>query len=212
MLVFYLGNDIFDNARSYPLQLNQPKPTFALNSSGELTVKSATENQGGRPSEVLPQLIFGKDYIAPAPFPLFPRTLTAIRIVQDPLDRLEFNPELFLERHRNSLSLTRQIIVAMRAIARESGAQFHLLLLAGRSFVEEPASTSAQFQDVFRTSLLQFAEAEDIPCFDASSFLRNHFNSSLKPLYFRNDGHLNSVGHEILADFIGDSLFPAAHR
>ena len=204
LLVLYLGNDIFDNARTYPLQLNQPKPVFSLDPSGELVLTEALHNKERRPSESLPDLIFGKHHFVPPRFPLFPQTFETLGLVDAPLESLPFSSEDFLQRHQDSLELTREIIRKMRDTVEKSGAGFRLLLLAGRSFVETPASTSAQFQNIFRISLLQFAEAEEISCFDASTHLQNHFKS--KPLFFPHDGHLNVRGHQVLADFIKDSL------
>ncbi len=202
LLVVYLGNDLADNLLDYPLQADQAKPRFVLE-DGRLRLRNTPVPQRPKPAaarrQTLASLILGPD-AGPA----------------HPLGRLEiarrlglFQPRSNLDearlqqRLRPALDLFHALATKMQQRLQHSQRRFAVALLAGRRFVEAPASPSARYQDHLRRRLIDELPRRGIPVIDLALPLRQQGGADL---YHPNEGHLNQQGHRRIANILADEL------
>ena len=157
-LVVYLGNDLLDIRRHFPLQANRGKPRFRLE-DGRLVLENV-------------------------PVPIAPKTLRQQRRDQRALlgprvggwlrrrvSSLALSRLLGLagprwrrsdarERHAGDLALFRALVEASRRYADAAGIRLELVVLPGRAFVVAPDSYSARLQDFFRSAILEYANRD----------------------------------------------------
>jgi hypothetical protein len=202
VLVVYLGNDLIDNELNFPVQVPAAKPYFEM-TEGHLQlhnqpVPKRTKNEVEAARSFASVVLAGGEPAAGLRSRLAGLALTRRLGVQwfaagdqFELDELRFVP---------SLDLFMALVEELERTVAQHGSRLHVALLAGRSFVAEPASPSARYQDFLREEILKRARVTGIPVIDLASHLRSH-DASLE-LYFPYDGHLTPLGHEIVAEHL----------
>ncbi len=207
ILVVYLGNDLLDNMLDYPLQVEQAKPYFDIDSRGKLQLKNVPVPNVQKPAA------------------LRSRTLST-EIFGDALSKYESKPYL-----RNSIlwswlfpakaqiaeekiidilnSRLEQHKLLMSAITKEAnryinsrGSSFEIALLPGSSYIKAPASYSALFQDYIRAYLTELAAQENIPLIDVAGGMRARSRHEAGQWFHRYEGHLNPAGHRLVSQII----------
>ncbi len=103
------------------------------------------------------------------------------------------------------MSVFEAIISEIHAQCSRRGIELRLVLMPGRTYVEQPGSLSAQYQDYLREKILQHGEKRDIVTMDLAMGLRALYEKHGMRLYHPNEGHLNVDGHAAVADFLRNS-------
>ncbi|HXK55947.1 MAG TPA: SGNH/GDSL hydrolase family protein [Gammaproteobacteria bacterium] len=211
VLVVYLGNDLFDNARPFPLQGDHAKPYFRLNPDGSLELLNTPVPSETKPAAVrtdnLTNLVLGESQPPPTNLQ---RWLGGFEITR----RLGlFQPDFrgdeagFQARFGYNLALFRALVERISGSARELRAELTLALLPGRSFVENPGSLSAGYQDFLRRSILSdLSTMAGIETIDLATALRDAHESGKNGLYYPHEGHLTPQGHLLVAGLLAERL------
>lgn len=204
LLVVYLGNDIFDNMRGYPLQAEHAKPYFKLtdntlsleNTPVPLAPKSAAARKNTISNIVLGQPHHAKNF-------------------SDWFARLEINRRLGLFQQKaaltdeemdhqfsESLKLFNALVYEIHKLTNKSARKLNVVLLPGRSYVEQPESVSAQYQEYFRQMIQSSLDVSSIKVMDLAAHLRALHDKGIHKLYYPNEGHLTPLGHQYVADYL----------
>jgi len=208
VLVAYLGNDLFDNRLPFPLQGTQGKPLFRLDAGG-LTLENSPVPRRSKPAAArgtsLSSIVAGDDR-APKRSSLRTRVgrwevFRRLGLFQP---RGPTSDEDFQRRFEPALKLFYALVDAMSVACERHGARLEVVLLPGRSFVTNPESVSAHYQDYLRGRIVGDLTAVSI--IDVASMLRAAGGRSATEWYFPNDGHLTPLGHRVVADFLLERL------
>jgi len=212
LLVLYLGNDIFDNMRAYPLQADHGKPYFELinnklvlrNTPVPLTAKSAAARQ-----ETISDIVLGKDSRNGTKANWFSQLELSRRLGLFQ-SRYVLTDEEMQRRFAKPLKLTSLLIDEMKKELAKNNVSLSVALLPGRTYVEHAQSLSAQYQEYFRQTLItSLGNSPSIRVIDLATQLRNLHNGGVTDLYFPNEGHLTKLGHQRLADYLTVQLSSA---
>lgn len=204
ILVVYLGNDIFDNMRGYPLQAEHAKPYFELrgdklvlkNTPVPLAPKSAAARKNTISNIVLGEGKQGggfSDWLA---------SLEISRRLGLFQKSAELSDKIMAQRFSDSLALFSRLVHEIDRTVTEKKASLSVVLLPGRSYVEQSASMSAQYQEYFRQHIKSSLTTSDIQVIDLAQYLRSLNDNGIKNMYYPNEGHLTSLGHQYVADFL----------
>lgn len=209
LLVVYLGNDIFDNMRSYPLQADHGKPFFRLtddmlrleNTPVPLQAKPAAVKTESISSIVLGDGDKGNNLFGWLADSEISRRLGLFH------DDIFLSDEKMQSRFEASLQLFYKLILEMKDIIEKNNGQLRVVLLPGRSYVEQPGSFSAQFQDYFRKNIMSSLSAgPSIEVLDLAAHLRELDSDGVNQLYYPNEGHLTPLGHQYVADYLIEKI------
>lgn len=203
MLVTYLGNDLFDNQLTYPLQALHAKPYFAL-ANGRLILKNVPVPLAAKPA-VLMQQNLRRVVLGEEPVSLARRLegLEIVRLVRRGILGDSQRRDLFARfqsRFGPALRLYEALLIRIRSVCRAHGVGLVVVLMPGQSFVERPGSVSAQFQDYFRAQILRMAARLGIEAIDVAQLLRDHAGG--KALFYPHEGHLTGAGNLAVAEII----------
>ena len=110
------------------------------------------------------------------------------------------------QRFSDSLALFSRLIHEIDNTVSEKNARLSVALLAGRSYVEQPASMSAQYQEYFRQYIKSSLNSSDIRVIDLARQLRSLHDNGIKNMYYPNEGHLTPLGHQYVADFLATEI------
>jgi len=211
LLVAYLGNDLFDNARPFPLQGDHAKPFFHLHANGRLELRNSPVPVDSRPAaartDSLTSLVLGESRPQRT---LLQRWLGGLEIAR----RLglfqpthESGDAGFEARFAYHLELFQALVGEIADSTKEWGADLKLVLLPGRSLVEQPRSLSAGYQDFLRRALLREYSAQGgVEIIDLAAALRDAREEGVTGLYYPNEGHLSPAGHAQVAGVLSDHL------
>ncbi len=209
LLVVFLGNDVFDNMRSYPLQAGHGKPFFKL-LNGNLQLQNTPVPLTPKPAavqkETISQVVLGDT--------------VGVNTFSGWFSRLEINQRLGLfqvkpflteqemeKRFSESLDLLYALIFEIEKLLKENNAKLTVVLLPGRSFVEQPESLSAQYQEYFRHNIkLAIETPGTIEVLDFAKQLQALNASGVTQLYHPNEGHLTLLGHQYMAAYLATQL------
>lgn len=210
LLVVYLGNDIFDNMRSYPLQADHGKPFFKLTGdmlSLENTPVPLQTKPAAVKAESISSIVLGDDSKR--------NNLSAWLADLEISRRIGlFHDEIFLSddfmqtRFEESLKLFYKLVIEMKDITDKNSGRLSVVLLPGRSYVEQPGSLSAQFQEYFRKNIMSsLTTRPSIEVLDLATHLRDLHDNGVNHLYYPHEGHLTPLGHQYVADYLVGQLF-----
>lgn len=213
LLVVYLGNDLIDNERPFPLQGDHAKPYFQLQSDGGLALLNSPVPRESKPAAArgdnLTDLVLDQSQ---GPSTLLQRYLGDLEISRriglfQALHR--WGDESLEARFGYRLKLFRAIMERMLESVGGWQAEFKLVLLPGRSFVEQPLGLSAGYQDFLRRAILHDLSSMDgIEIIDLAKALREARKAGIGGLYHPNEGHLSTAGHAFVAGVLAERLLP----
>lgn len=209
LLLFYLGNDIVDNMLPVPLQVQKEKPLFRLTEDGTLILTNvpvpSAEVTRAHDTETLESIIYG-DALAQAqnPFGRWLRTSRLLeRVLPPPRLRTAELQAVLEDRLIEQKRLQAALLRAMSEAATAHGGKLVLALLPGMSYVTNPGSPSALFQDHVRSFMLNVSEANHLNSIDVAGSMRElHEAGGDSDWFFPNEGHYTPAGHRIVADII----------
>ena len=209
ILVVYLGNDIFDNMRDYPLQAEHGKPYFKLNNNN-LQLKNTPVPHAAKSAaaqkESISSIVLGKENRGD----VFSNWLAQLEISHRTgffQKKTVLTDEVMESRFSGSLNLFIALVHKIEKLAEKNEGQLIVLLLPGRSYVEQPASLSAQYQEYFRKHIKASLDpSSSIKVMDMAMHLRELHAKGVRYLYYPNEGHLTPSGHRYVADYLEESL------
>jgi len=208
ILVVYLGNDIFDNMRNYPLQAEHGKPYFKLNNnklSLENTPVPLAAKSAAARKENISSIVLGNESSGNT----FSNWLAQLEISRR-LGLFDKNTVLSDDvmqiRFSDSLKLFKTLVYEIEKFINKNKGQLIVVLLPGRSYVEQPTSLSAQYQEYFRQNIKFSLDASSVKVMDLASHLRVLHDKGINNLYYPNEGHLTPLGHQYLAEYLSEHL------
>lgn len=210
VLVTYLGNDLFDNQLPFPLQANRAKPYFEL-SGDKLVLNNSPVPFVTKPKRQaaldINHVVMGDKL--PQQGPLMRRLnnielfkLAKRYVSQDNRDRFP----LFENRFKNPLRLFTALLEHIRSACERHDTRLLLVLMPGRSLVERQGSRSAQFQEFLRLKIIELCKELHIRVLDLAGYLKQYYRENRVRLFYPNEGHMNSEGHRVTADFLRTRL------
>ena len=90
----------------------------------------------------------------------------------------------------------------MRQECSHQGLPLKVILMPGQSYINQPDSYSAAFQDYFRHAILSDEKNMQVQVIDLASQLREWHEIKHEQLFHPNEGHLNSLGNQVVADLL----------
>ena len=134
------------------------------------------------------------------------RRLTLFRLLEAPFRRYPDFSGHFEARFDDPLRLFSAIVTRLKSLCERSGIELNLVLMPGRSFVEDPGTPSQQFQDYLRKAILSAGRNIEVNVIDLARHLRQRYQENGKMLYYPNEGHLTAQGHEVVAEYLATAL------
>lgn len=205
LLVVYLGNDVFDVTRAYPLQADHGKPYFEL-TNNSLVLKNTPVPLAPKPTQARNDTIFnivlGSDYREKRFFSLLSKLEISRRLGLYSAES-DLSDEVMQRQFADSLSLLLVLIEEIQRIVENNQGKLDVVLLPGRSYVEQPSSNSAKYQEFFREYIHSSLDKEStIKVIDLAMHLRSLHNKGINGLFFPNEGHLTASGHKYIAEYL----------
>jgi hypothetical protein len=207
LLVVYLANDLFDNQLPLSLQVNRAKPMFIL-TNGVLFLTnipaSLSAERSRQPS--LRDMVLGTGRAQQG---LRMRLETRSYLARSFSEALLPAPDLssgFDQRFDYGLSLFWALVERMRESCRTNGTEFTMALMSGHSLVENPRSLSAQYQEFFRRRIAAESSKRRVTVIDLASQLQQRYRQQGGKWFHPNEGHLNSAGHQVVAEILDQAL------
>ncbi len=209
LLVVYLGNDLFDNELPFPLQANHAKPYYELMSDG-LVLKNTPVPLGPKPIEQdkkdLTTTVLGDGFNSNGLLARIVNKVGLLRLLKNKL----FNPRnysaQFKERFDHTLDLFAAITGQIHDACNKKNVKLSLVLIPGRSYVEQPDSVSAQYQDFLRKKIVENSENMEVNVIDLATHLRERYEKAPGRWYYPHEGHLTAEGHRIVYDILSPLL------
>ncbi|OMH25696.1 SGNH/GDSL hydrolase family protein [Motiliproteus sp. MSK22-1] len=212
ILMFYLGNDFLDNALSYPLQAEQAKPYFVLNSNNQLEPHNYPVPKAAKPAEEKTKSLSSIAYGNELPTRGVMQQLISSSVI---LPRIFGSPGLTDEQQEEAFNvlnsrlqqqkdLLKALFKNLKKDAVSKGYKFTVALLPGQSYVASPHSYAATFQEFVRKTVAEQAAVNNMDIIDMASRMSELKSAkALKGLLFHpNEGHLTTYGHQVVADSI----------
>jgi len=211
-LMVYVGNDLLDNQFARPLQFHAAKPRFERGPAGlvlqNVPAPSATPALREPPPD-LETAVLGEEAVRADWGVRLARRWALARLLRSQFAR-RTDYRARLEAHlRPATELFADLLARIRESTRRAGIELRVFVLAGRSFVEEPGSLSAQYQQFFAESVLQACRAQAVPAYHVATELAAEFQRRGERLYHPHDGHLNRRGHEVVCRTVAEVLATA---
>jgi lysophospholipase L1-like esterase len=205
LLVVYLSNDLFDNRRAFPLQVSSPKPYFAVTEKGLELRNHPVPKQRKPPSsgpDGLVAAVWGED-IAQWPWRTrLEQQSELFRIFSQQLLPQSDYRAVLRTRFTSETDLFQMLMDEIATACQKRGVNLVIVTLAGRSFVTDPGSVSAQYQELFRDQVVSYAKARQIAAIDVAGLMQASFKQQRKDWFYPNDGHLNPAGHKVVAELL----------
>jgi lysophospholipase L1-like esterase len=210
LLVVYLGNDLFDNELPFPLQANRAKPYYEL-MSDELILRNTPVPMEPKPAEQykkdLTRVVMGDDFKANGLIARIVNRIELLRLLKRNLLKDPDYSNKFKGRFEHAVNLFTAIVEQIRKACIQNEVKLSLILMPGRSYVEQPYSVSAQFQNYLRKRIVENSEDMKVDVIDLATHLRERYQRR-RPgkWYYPNEGHLTAEGHRIVYDILSPVL------
>lgn len=215
VLVVYLANDLFDNELPFPLQAENAKPYFEKTPNG-LVLKHSPVPRKRKPAALsqitLTRVVLGDNDIKRNAYIQFLNRSALFRLLgfnpykeEDLLGALE-------ERFEAKLRLFFQIIDKIRGICAQKNVDLSLMLMPGKSFVQETRSTSAWYQDYLRKEIVKESKRRNTSIIDLANLLRLQYDAQPGRWFHPNEGHLTADGHRVVTNILVKHLPKAIKR
>ena len=218
LLAVYMGNDLMDNSvvlsSLHGAYLPFDRPFFTLDTDGTLRLHQAPSLEPGRyPDAPAWQWLASTAAAQQAPPPV--ATPAAPRIVSEAPYQLEYPVELGVylpetPEWTDAWALTEVLIRQFRALVEAQGSKFGVVIIPDRRAVHSKdwdvaVSYWPMLQDASPMEpgarLEAFLEAEGIPVLNLTYALNGWAltRDETERLYYWDDGHFNTAGHEVTA-------------
>lgn len=207
VLLFYLGNDLLDNALPFPLQAPRAKPYFTA-VEGQLKRQHNPVPNQAKPARLrsmtMNSVVFGKDLsykntlfdklIASSNIMsrLFPSTVNHSKAEID---------NILSRRLLEHEKLLHVLLSNIKSTAEKTGSSLTIALLPGQSYVVTPDSYSAYFQGYVKRSVSAMSAELGLSVIDVAGKLASRYERTR--LWFHpNEGHFTAEGHKQVAEIL----------
>lgn len=201
LLVVYLANDLFDNELGYPLQANRAKPYYEL-MSDELILRNTPVPMEPKPKEQfkkdLTNVVLGEDLKSNSFLDCVVNRIELFRLLKRTLFKPTHHSGKFEDRFDHAIKLFIAIVDRIRDACTEKNVKMELVLMPGRSYVEQPESISGQYQDYLREKIVENSEKMKVGVIDLATYLRERYQQNPGKWFYPNEGHLTAEGHRIV--------------
>jgi hypothetical protein len=212
IVVFYLGNDLLDNALPFPLQAENGKPLFELGNDQRLVLTNVPVPPTTKPAALkslsLDEVIFG-DELQPYSNSLerwAQRSQILQRLVPSTAKVASATMDTILQRRlQQQEQLLAALLVEIQQLSLQQQRHLTLALLPGGSYTTAPNSYSALFQDYVRRRVLAISATAKIDTLDIASELRQRWQPG-QVWYHPHEGHLTVEGQQQVSTIIFDYL------
>lgn len=206
VLAVYVANDLFDNLLDYPLQVNHAKPRFEL-CAGELVLTNVPVQAQPKPVEMhrldLRTMVFGPE-INTTWRAKIERRSALFNLLAARFWPLEVNTTELRNRFASAIELFSVILDHIQRGCDRQGVQLVILLLAGRSFYEEPTSDSGLYQRFLSDEVQKLIAEKNIQIIHGlGAPTAQPIN---KGLFYPHDGHLTPEGHRKVAETVAREI------
>ncbi|MCU0839442.1 MAG: hypothetical protein MUE49_12090 [Rhodospirillales bacterium] len=123
-----------------------------------------------------------------------------------PVDQTEH----FATHHAPSVDLFDALVRRLQTLAQTKRAELVVALLPGKSFVDDPAGPSAQYQEMVRRAIIERLDDSGIAVIDVASALRRAYGDGRRDLYHPREGHFSAAGNRFVAKVLSEGLPPPA--
>lgn len=214
VIVFYLGNDLLDNALPHPLQAEPAKPFFIMDND-ELKLKNYPVPKVRKSAllrkQSLNSIVYGRDIISSEQIGFLINLLSDSEIFKWIYSGRVVDPTLdinsILDKNlKKQKALLKHLMVAIKSEIRQKKIDVSFVLLPGKSYVNEPDSYSYFFQEYVRQFVVQVANNLEITTIDLASQLVELDKEDKKKLYYPNEGHLTVFGHQKVRELLQENL------
>ena len=209
LLVVYLGNDLLDNPRLYPVQASRAKPCFVL-VGDQLDLRNTPvpriPGPANDPREELRKSVLGPSSATVSFWSRLFSESALLSPFQERFDGASLKSADLSDRLGPMLTLFEAIINRANSGCTDHGIRLSLVLIGGRSFVEAPQSSSAKYQAYFRENILDWSRHQSIVAIDAAGMMRDKYALTGEAWFFKNDGHLNPRGHSEVAEILASNI------
>ncbi len=209
VLVTFLSNDLIDNALAYPLQAVQAKPYFKVQ-SGRLVLEHVPVPRTTKPPDQprsFTEITLDGVYARGAWTRMIDRTALGNRMIQLKNKVLGYRRLDFTGKFAEELDLYARLVERATEVSGATPRKpLILVLLPGQSYVENPGSFSAQYQEYIRGRIRALPFSERIRVLDLALPLRQAHATGEGPFYFPNEGHLNVEGNRWVAERLAGEL------
>ena len=211
ILMIYLANDILDIMLPYPLQTEQAKPYFSLDDDRQLVLKNVPTPRDAKPAKLrsmsLNNVIFGDSLKDIESASFLNRSQIVQRLIPSKAkaDR-ETVFTILDERLRDQKRLMKTLMEKLKIQTSNRERRLRIGLLSGRSFILNPASYSAYFQDYVRLFLVELGKELGIPVIDVANEMRVKNLAHSDQWFHPNEGHFSAKGHDVVAEILRDAL------
>ncbi|NLH72998.1 MAG: hypothetical protein GX456_08090 [Verrucomicrobia bacterium] len=206
LLGVYVANDLFDNLLEYPLQVNHAKPRFEL-CAGQLVLTNVPVQVQPKPVEMhrldLRTMVFGPE-INTTWRARIERRSALFNLLAARFWPLEVNTTELRNRFASAIELFSVILDRIQRACDRQGVQLVILLLAGRSFYEEPTSDSGLYQGFLLDEVEKLAANRRIRIIYAIG--SPTARPTKKGLFYPHDGHLTPEGHRKVAETVARAI------
>lgn len=210
LLVVYLSNDLFDNQLPFPMQADHAKPFFSLQ-AGKLLVNKVPLTRTSKAAKArkksLSEIVLGNTQLET---PWLTRSLGSLTIfrrlglLQNPV---QIPDQYFEQRFSEAVDLFLVLVDAIEELSA-NGVELNIALLPGMSYITQPASLSAQYQEYLRKILVQkLSNKPGINIIDLAANMRaDNSGNNYQSWYFPNEGHLTPAGHQYVANVLAKNI------
>lgn len=209
-MVVYLGNDIIDNTRPFPLQTNQSKPYFELKDR-KLVLRNVPVPKVLKPAALanqsLGEAVFGtewKQMISPVR-QLLGKSALFRRTGGHRVATLK-DPSVLQPHFQKAAALFGEIAAQTARACRHHGVFLGLILMPGRSYIQSPRSLSARMQAAIHQQVLAKAGQHQIAVIDLATEIKQRAAQNAPKWFFPQDGHLTVFGHRQVAALLKGRL------
>lgn len=208
ILVVYLANDLLDNSRATPLQVRSAKPYFELTAEGLALRNTPVPARPAPPSgpDGLTVAVLGPDVSRWPWRTRLEQRSEVFRLVSSAAGPAAPLESVFAPRFAPAVQLFGAILDRIRLACAKAKVELVVATLAGKSYVEQPGSVSAQYQEYFRVEVVRAAKDRSLPVLDLAAGLREPHPAHPAPWFYPHDGHLTPAGHRLVAALLTREL------
>jgi hypothetical protein len=174
--------------------------------SDELILRNTPVPMEPKPAEQykkdLTRVVMGDDFKANGLIARIVNRIELLRLLKHNLLKPPDYSAEFEKRFENAIHLFTAIVDQIRNACIQNEVKLSLILMPGRSFVEQPYSVSAQFQNYLRKRIVENSEDMEVDVIDLAAHLRERYQRNSGKWYYPNEGHLTAEGHRIVFDIL----------
>lgn len=205
--VVYLGNDLLDNGKPFPLQAAHGKPYYALEPTRRLVLENVPVPLEPKPPAFRKMSVRSEILSGYQPYHSWQVWVDEFEIgrVINQWVGIDSNAlrEHLLASTQEQVDLFMAIMREGKSILEDAGVDLQVVLLPGQGITRE-GSIPQTYQETLSSILTEKLDREGVKVVDVALWLNAEENP--ESLFHPNEGHFNREGHRWLADVLSTSL------